>query len=120
MARTFIHEMIHAEIYRKLLSLAKQGSIPWSPTFIKSIRNDYSGLYDYYMRYYYNMPSGILPGDPQHQMMAQHYRNIIINAMKEYDNSHPNELYENLSWIGLMGSGQVNPLIGLLSNPRIA
>src|SRR5690554_3371762 len=53
------------------------------------------------------------PGDPQHQMMAQHYRNIIINAMKEYDNSHPNELYENLSWIGLMGSGQVNPLTGL-------
>src|SRR5690606_27394051 len=42
-ARTFIHEMIHAEIYRKLLSLAGQPSIPWSASFINSIKNDFPG-----------------------------------------------------------------------------
>lgn len=40
-ARTFMHEIIHAEMFRKLLSLAQQGSIPWSESFIKSIKNDF-------------------------------------------------------------------------------
>jgi hypothetical protein len=46
---------LHAEIYRKLLSLAKQGNIPWSADFITSIKNDYPGLTDYYTRYEYNV-----------------------------------------------------------------
>jgi len=119
-ARTFIHEMIHAEIYRKLLSLADQGAIPWSKQFIESMRNDYPGLHDYYMRYYFNMPYGIPSGDPQHEVMAQHYRGIIIDVLMEYDNSYSNNIYEALSWVGLMGSGPVNQSTGLPPNPTVA
>ncbi|MEO1023892.1 MAG: hypothetical protein AAFW89_15210, partial [Bacteroidota bacterium] len=69
-ARTMIHELIHAEIYRKLLSVAQQPSIPWSESFIKSIANDYPGLHDYYMRFVYNIPAGQNPTSAQHQAMA--------------------------------------------------
>lgn len=37
----------------------------------------------------------------QHQAVAQHYRNIIEQALREFDDSHPDELYEALAWIGL-------------------
>jgi hypothetical protein len=112
-ARTFIHEMIHAEMYRLLLSKAQQGEIPWGKQFIESLVNDYPGLYDYYMRYYYDMPNGIPLGDPQHELMAQHYRNIIENTLREYDNSFSNDVYEALAWVGLKGKGNLDPSTGL-------
>lgn len=36
--------------------------------------------------------------------MAQHYRGIIVQALIEFDNSHPNELYQALAWEGLMST----------------
>lgn len=108
-------------MYRKLLSLAQQGEIPWSIQFIESIENDYPGLYDYYMRYYYDMPAGIPLGDPQHQMMAQHYKDIIVDALSQFDNNqHPQSLYEAIAWTGLMGNGPIDPITGLSSNPTVA
>lgn len=45
-ARTFIHEIIHAEIFRKLLSVAQHPSILLTQSQIIQLRNDYPGLYD--------------------------------------------------------------------------
>jgi len=53
-----MHEMIHAEMYRKLLSIAGQPQIQFNVNQLNQLRNDYPGLYDYYMRYEFN----ILPG----------------------------------------------------------
>ena len=120
-ARTMVHEIIHAEMYRLLLSKAQQREIPWSKQFIESLVNDYPGLYDYYMRYYYyDMPNGIPLGDPQHEMMAQHYREIIENALREYDGSHSDDTYKALAWIGLIGDSPINPNTGLPPNPTKA
>jgi hypothetical protein len=60
-------KLLHAEIYRKLLSLAKQGNIPWSD-FITSIKNDYPGLTDYYTRYEYNVAPGQQPTNTQQRV----------------------------------------------------
>lgn len=57
-ARTFMHEMIHAEMYRKLLALSGKNEIPWSAEFIESIRNNGKEIAEYYTRYRYNIPAG--------------------------------------------------------------
>lgn len=66
------------------------------------------------------MPNGIPFGDPQHEMMAEHYRDIIKDALREYDNSFSDEVYEALAWVGLMGRGQIDENTGLPPNPTIA
>lgn len=104
-ARTFVHEMIHAEIYRELLSVAGTPNIPWSADFINSVKDDFPVLADYYTRFVYNVPAGQQPTSAQHELMADHYRNVIIQAMKEFDPTQSDETYTALSWIGLMGSG---------------
>ncbi|PTX62694.1 hypothetical protein C8N46_10290 [Kordia periserrulae] len=101
-ARTFMHEIIHAEIFRKLLSVAQHPSIQLTQNQVIQLRNDYPGLYDYYTRWKWNVPHGQEPSDAQHEAMAQHYRDIIIQALREYDNNmQTDEVYEALSWTGL-------------------
>ncbi len=101
-ARTFIHEIIHAEIFRKLLSVAQQPNLQnLTPAITQQIRNDYPGLYDYYIRWKNNIPIGMNLTTAQHQAMAQHYRDIIKQALQEFDNTQTNEVYDALSWIGL-------------------
>lgn len=127
-ARTYIHEIIHAEIFRKLLSCANLPNLNvnnYSETqwqnFINNLRNNFPGLYDYYLRYQYNVPSGQQPSDAQHQAMAEHYRNIIVQALKDYDNnSHSDQFYNALAWTGLMGEGDIDASTGLPTNPTIA
>jgi hypothetical protein len=119
-ARTFIHEMIHAEIYRQLLSVAGTSNIPWSADFINSVKDDFPVLADYYTRFVYNVPTGQQPSSAQHELMADHYRDIIIQAMKEFDPTQSNETYTALSWIGLMGNGEPNNNTGLTPLPTTA
>lgn len=121
-ARTFIHELIHAEIFRKLMSIANSGgnTIQFTAATIENLRNSFPGLYDYYMRYEFGTPPNGTPSNADHQMMAQHYRETIISALQEFDTSYPAELYEALSWIGLMGEGSVNPATGLPASPTVA
>lgn len=52
------------------------------------------------MRYKYNEPNGNFKG-VQHEAMAQHYRDVIIQVLKEYDNSQLDEVYDALAWTGL-------------------
>ena len=119
-ARTFIHELIHAEIFRKLLSVSQHPSILLNQAQIIQLRNDYPGLYDYYTRWKWNVPQGQNPSSAQHEAMAQHYRGIIENALREFDSSQSDEVYESLAWTGLMGTGSMNPTTGLLDNSTVA
>ena len=118
-AGTFIHEMIHAEIFRKMMIAAQNGSLdPASMTtqqqinYVNNLKNNFSGIYDYYVnRYHPNWT---------HQMMAQHYINIIIQVLKQYDNTQSSEVYEAIAWGGLMGQGIINSTTGLPLNPTVA
>ncbi len=94
-AKTIIHEVIHAEMFRKLLSLANNnGAIDANDLRNKLAAGDYPGIFDYYTRYGVN---GF-----QHPQMATHYRETIAGALKEFDNSqHSWQFYMDLAWEGL-------------------
>ncbi|MFN4764666.1 hypothetical protein ACKGJN_16165 [Gillisia sp. Q332] len=119
-ARTMIHEMIHAEMYRKLLSIARQPEVPWTEAFIKSLKNDFEGLEEYYTRYWLEWPLDQPAGAPQHQLMAEHYIEIIKQTLRDYDDSLTDLQYEALAWVGLKGGAELNAITGLPPNPTVA
>ena len=100
-AVSFIHEMIHAEIFRKMLSAAQFGNLdPVNMTpeqqvnFVNNLQNNFEGIWDYYVDRWRE--------DWGHQLMAQHYVDIIVSAISEYDNNaHSQATYEALAWVGL-------------------
>jgi len=59
--RTILHEMIHAELYRKIISVGGQISI-----------HNYPGIYDFYRRY----------KDWSHNQMAEFYRDAIVEGLR--------------------------------------
>ncbi|TXK74231.1 hypothetical protein [Mesonia sp. HuA40] len=65
------------------------------------MENKYFGIFDYFTRYNYGIPVGSNPNDYQHQQLAQHYRDIIKQALTDYDPSLTSAQKEALSWIGL-------------------
>lgn len=112
LALAFMHEMIHAEIYRKLLSVGQQPNLQYAQwyaqdvdiwyDFLVNLSNSFPGLYDYYMRLKWDVPPGQEAEDVQHNLMAQHYVDTIVSGLAEYDNNqHSTETYEALAWIGL-------------------
>jgi hypothetical protein len=119
-ARTFAHEMLHAEMYRTLLLAAGQPSIPWSMEFITSIKDNYPEIADYYTRFRYELPIGQAPSEPQHEFIAARTRGLIYDILKQYDNTRTMDQYNALSWIGLMGEGQPNETTGLPPRPTVA
>ena len=106
-AKTIIHEVIHAEMFRKLLSLANSnGSIDVSLVNQMLQQGDYPGMLDYYFRNGQDINSNW-----QHQQMAAHYRETIGRVLQEFDtgiaapdNQQPSQLYMDLSWEGLIYS----------------
>lgn len=103
-AKTIIHEVIHAEIFRKILSLANDnGEIDVALAEQMLQQGDYPGILDYYTRFGIN---GF-----QHQQMAAHYRETIGRILQEFDtgiavpdNQQPSQLYLDLAWEGLIYS----------------
>lgn len=110
MAGGLIHELIHAEMYRKLMTLAKDPSVPfpWSPSLIEKARNKFHDLWDYYATYDLNTY--------QHEQMADLYRNVIEKALRQFNDSFSDDVYEAFAWEGLMGSGKINPNTYLYTN----
>ncbi len=103
-AIVFAHEVIHAEIFRKMLSAAQQGNLNHTDTntyttedrinYINSLRDNFPGLYDYYWERYH--PTW------NHNLIAEHYRSTIADIAEEFDNSnYSRETYEDISWVGL-------------------
>lgn len=100
-AKTIIHEVIHAEMWRKILSVIDNGGNVDGMTrqqwIVKLSNGDYPGIFDYYTRYGVN---GF-----QHPQMAAHYRNVLANILKEFDNNaNTNQFYIDLAWEGLIYS----------------
>lgn len=61
-ARTLLHEGIHAEMSRKVASIGGLDNLDAA---------NFPGIYDYYRRYYKNW---------SHELMATHYREMIARA----------------------------------------
>ncbi|MGB0198905.1 MAG: hypothetical protein ACPF80_02585 [Flavobacteriaceae bacterium] len=94
-AKTIAHEVIHAEMLRKLISLANNNGNIDVPRLSTMLQNgDYPGMLDYYTRFGLN---GF-----QHQQMAAFYIETIAQGLKQFDNGqHSDTFYEALAWEGL-------------------
>ncbi len=93
-AKTIAHEVIHAEMYRKILSVLNNGGNISGVTIQDVLNNikSFPGIYDYYRRH----------RNWQHQQMATHYRQTIADILKGFDNNqHPNQFYLDVAWEGL-------------------
>ena len=122
LAKTIIHEVIHAEIFRKLLSLAKQGHLDFTgmsaeeqTNYMLSIRDNFPGIYDYMRRL----------NNWQHQQMATHYREAIARLLQEFDtgvavpnSQQPQQLYMDLSWEGLIYKDDPDAVIAWVNLPQ--
>lgn len=96
-ADTFMHEMIHAEIYRKLLSLGStHGNIDVNKITSDLLSHNYPGLFDYYVRYTKDDTTA------QHNMMGKHYVGIMVNFLKQlYGTKYSDSEYKTVVWMGL-------------------
>ncbi|WP_264531457.1 hypothetical protein [Flavobacterium sp. N502540] len=102
-ATVFAHEIIHAEIYRKMLAAAQIGTLTpdssnMSPqqqiNYVNSLKDNFPGLYDYYYKRWRSTWN--------HEMMANHYRSTIANIIQQFDNNRlPRSVYESIAWLGL-------------------
>ena len=109
-AVSFAHEVIHAEIFRKMFSAAQNNNLDPANMirqqqidYVNSLKDNFPGIYDYYIERY--RPNW------NHNMMAQHYRNTIADIVQEFDNnSLPRSVYEDISWAGLR----------IIDNPNIS
>lgn len=119
MVKTIAHEIIHAELYRKLKELVDDYAIITLTEYI-ALQDNYLGIADYTFRYgelEYSqnivgklVTWGLTPNfsEAHHNQMADFYRGTLIEVMKAYDSSknitrtNSTEFYEALSWAGLM------------------
>lgn len=105
-AATFLHEMIHAKVFRKFE--ATGGSVE---------QKSFPGIHDYGTRH------AMSSSGWQHEMMAAHYRGEIVNGLREMDANSgitdrsgtmsvggkdiaytTEQFYDALSWNGLYGT----------------
>lgn len=101
-ATVFAHEIIHAEIYRKMLAAAQIGTLtPDSSNmnpqqqvnYVNSLKDNFPGLYDYYFKRWKSTWN--------HEMMANHYRTTIADIIQQFDNNRlPRSTYEAVAWLG--------------------
>ena len=110
--RTIVHETIHAEMFRKLLSAAQKGELntnEWTQAeivqYLKNIQNDFEGIYHFYYLQYKKYGE-----EWSHEQMAGYYRGYIVDLLKQFDPSQPEELYEALTWVGLKNTEVWNSL----------
>lgn len=105
-AETFMHEIIHAEIYRKLLSLASvNGNIDTNAVTQQMLNHNYPGLFDYYVRYTKDNT------DAQHNLMAGHYVSIMVNFLKQvYGTQYSDLVYKSIVWLDMKNTTAWNLL----------
>lgn len=99
-ALVIFHEAIHAEIFRKIITRSQmQFTPPNIYTLPDGSRANFPTLFDYYNEF---------PSNPQHNFMADYYRNAIEQGLRDYaliiGKTYPDQLYKDLSWGGLQGT----------------
>ncbi|WP_123891536.1 hypothetical protein [Chryseobacterium piscicola] len=96
LANAFMHEMVHAEMFRKLLTLApNNGNFDLNLVLGYLNNNNYVGMFDYYIRFSSNNT------DVDHEIMGAHYINIMVNFLKQVYSSHYTDLeYRAVAWLG--------------------
>ncbi|KAB1159378.1 hypothetical protein F7018_03440 [Tenacibaculum aiptasiae] len=98
-AHTIIHEMIHADIYRKVYITGGILYTPPNTYTLNGSESDFPTLFNYYDNY---------PKNPHHNYMADYYRVAMKKALKEYataiGKTYPDQLYKYLAWAGLEGT----------------
>mgnify|MGYP000748929892 CR=1 FL=1 len=110
-AVAMIHEIIHADMYRKMLDAVKESEInqttlDWRTwpngtdfdDFLESLQNKYYAIFDAYTNFEWNTST---PTSAQHQLMAARYRNVVKQALTDYDSTLTDTQKEALSWLGL-------------------
>ncbi|MBL0739953.1 hypothetical protein [Chryseolinea lacunae] len=104
-AKTFLHESIHARLYSELSKVEGYESVD---------PNDFPKLFDAYSIVKMPASQGTKLPNPtnyvQHQIMAKKYVDVMAKALWEFDvNNHDNSLitmdnYRALAWQGLRGT----------------
>ena len=98
-ARTILHEAIHAEIYRKIKTTSGLSFDPSTNTwkFPNGSRANFPSLFDAYNEDTKN---------PYHNYMAKYYREALEHGLREYAKatgaSHPDQFYKDMAWYGLL------------------
>ena len=99
LAMTFVHEVIHAEMYRQLMETLGQGSTDFTQAQLDQyLMFDNALLFNLYVNNFTNQT------DPQHELMAFRYRQKIKQVLGEYNTSLTENQKEALSWLGLEGT----------------
>jgi hypothetical protein len=95
-ARTILHESIHAYIISYIDDLAGGNTQGFSTEF--------PDLWNNFVSKKYGVPANNIE-DYQHQEMAENFINIIRDALAEYDNNQlDGTYYEHLAWGALMNT----------------
>ena len=120
-ARTFVHEIIHAELYRRLLELSNNGRLSGITTQnVTDARDSHPLIYEYWTQYAYDRST---PTIPQHELIAQHLRGSIEGALLEFDPTLSSQMVRALAWDGLKRSfngdkeSRINQISGLVVDP---
>lgn len=96
-ARTILHEAIHAEIYRKIKTTSGLSYSNGVWRLPDGSRVNFPSLFDAYNEN---------PSNPDHNYMAKYYREALESGMREYANSigetHSDQFYKDMAWNGLL------------------
>jgi hypothetical protein len=94
-ALTLVHEGIHAEIFRKLITIH-------GPSQLNNM--NFPSLFNLYTQYKANAAY-------DHEYIARFYVETIASTLKQYDNNKfGDDYYKALSWTGLKGTDAYNNL----------
>ena len=97
-AHTILHEAIHADIYRKIRVTSRLHYDRYTREYSlpDGSRAHFPTLFDYYDNF---------PNNPQHNFMADFYREAMEKGLKEYatliGKTYPDQLYKDIAWSGL-------------------
>lgn len=98
-AKTMIHELMHADVLVKLMSLRHSNPGTMTSDELESLdyalnKQNYPTLYYYYNKYLYNATS-------QHAYMSDYQVEVIAQALKEFIPNTDPEICEAIAWQGL-------------------
>jgi hypothetical protein len=95
-AKTLIHEVVHAEIYRQLLSIASTNNGKIDRTKLENIskKGQHSELFNYYVE------KDGKTDNWQHEMMAKKYVEVMVGFLKEmYKDKYTDLEYKTVVWM---------------------